>query len=739
MVKTVLFFVLLLVSSLFSVNYSLFEFHTTTEHNKSSEIKYAYADGLSNSDNSTTFQEGAGNGLTGTAGGGSEVNEIISDSGNTGEVGTGTDSGNTGEAIGEVGKVGTGATGQVADVGIGEVGNDNGNTGEVGGEIGDVGTESGNASEVGGVTDVGSSEADTGQIGEGEVSDVKTNTGHASEIGDVSDVGTGTGGTPLAVEIFDIDTTPPSQVTGLVASTGNLAWTQNSEADFDHYNIYRGTSSGFSVTPGITPPTATSLSNSFQDSELNPSTTYYYKVAAVDNAGNIGPLSIQIAPGGSNHGGGVGGSNQTGGSNGGGGVGGGGVGGSNQTGGSNHHGGGVGGSNQTGGSNHHGGGVGGSNQTGGSNGGGGVGGSNQTGGGNQTSGCGLGDTSPECGGSNLCFTNPHDPSCTPAQVTDVTISIPTSTSGDHLPFTGQFDLNWSPSESLKAYQRGQDSDFDHYNIYRGNTSGFSITPGTTPPTDISVVNGFHDSGLKPFTTYYYRIAEVDHEGNIGPLSAELFMVTAGGTVFCDTHGEIQGGVFAGDTCNFPPDEVFCGGINSDPSCPPPSPQELNDILNGVFSCNPFTGAGCNFKAGTAGGGPFAAAFPGGALSTISDGTAQSVPSDPNALFIRPAEGSLSTESICNDGMDNDHDGLVDMKDPNCIASELSEQGQTILSSNASEISHVNLQGHQKLKLVDINATFSEDQIGFLKNNETTKLSPHHDIRTSLFFAKQTLP
>ena len=436
--------------------------------------------------------------------------------------------------------------------------------------------------------------------------------------------------------------------------------------------------------------------------------------SAVDNAGNIGPLSIQIAPGGSGGGvvDGVDGSNQTGGS----------------VGPPNGNGGGVDGSNQTGG-------IGGPPN--GNGGGGGIGGT-----GNETETapeCGLGGTSPECAGSNLCFTNPHDPSCTPDQVTGVSISIPTFSGGDHLPFTGQLDVGWAPSTSLQAYQRGQDSDFDHYNIYRGNTSGFSVTPGTTPPTDISVVNGFHDSGLNPFTTYYYRIAEVDHEGNIGPLSAEQFMVTAGGTVFCGTHGETQAGVFEGDTCNFPPDEVFCGGLNSDPSCPPPSPQELNDILNGVFSCNPFTGAGCNFKDGTAGGGPFAAAFPGGALSTISDGTIQSVPSDPNALLISTAEGSLSTESICNDGTDNDHDGLVDMKDPNCTVSELSEQGQAIPSSNASEISGVNLQGHQKLKLVVINGTFSEDQIGSLSNNETTKLSPHHDIRTSLFFAKQTFP
>jgi hypothetical protein len=105
---------------------------------------------------------------------------------------------------------------------------------------------------------------------------------------------------------------------------------------------------------------------------------------------------------------------------------------------------------------------------------------------------------------------------------------------------------------------------------------------------------------------------------------------------------------------------------------------------------------------------------------------------PNAPFIRPAEGSLSSESICNDGMDNDDNGLVDKEDPNCTTSELLEQGQTILSSNTSEITHVNVH-------LDVNATFIEDQSGLLHNNETTKHSPHHDIRTSLFFSQQTFP
>src|SRR4029079_1962972 len=69
----------------------------------------------------------------------------------------------------------------------------------------------------------------------------------------------------------------------------------NTDSDLNHYNIYRGTTDGFTVTLGVTPPTATTTSpptaNSYQDTGLTPSTTYYYKVSAVDNAGNIGPYS----------------------------------------------------------------------------------------------------------------------------------------------------------------------------------------------------------------------------------------------------------------------------------------------------------------------------------------------------------------------------------------------------------------------------------------------------------------
>jgi hypothetical protein len=94
------------------------------------------------------------------------------------------------------------------------------------------------------------------------------------------------------------DTTPPGQVTGLAVTTVsdtqlNLNWTANTEPDLNHYNVYRGTTAGFTVTPGTTTPVGQPTTNSFSDTGLTASTTYYYKVAAVDTTGNIGTLSTE--------------------------------------------------------------------------------------------------------------------------------------------------------------------------------------------------------------------------------------------------------------------------------------------------------------------------------------------------------------------------------------------------------------------------------------------------------------
>ena len=81
-------------------------------------------------------------------------------------------------------------------------------------------------------------------------------------------------------------------VTPISSTRLDLAWTTNPEPDVAHYNVYRGTTAGFTVNTTTDTPLAQPIANSYSDTTgLTESTTYYYKVAAVDNAANIGILS----------------------------------------------------------------------------------------------------------------------------------------------------------------------------------------------------------------------------------------------------------------------------------------------------------------------------------------------------------------------------------------------------------------------------------------------------------------
>jgi hypothetical protein len=96
-----------------------------------------------------------------------------------------------------------------------------------------------------------------------------------------------TTGTSGPVQVTDLNVTPISD------TLLNLAWTANTQSDFNHYNVYRGTTAGFSITLGTTTPVGTPDINLFPDTGLTPSTVYYYRVAAVNDAGEIGPLSSE--------------------------------------------------------------------------------------------------------------------------------------------------------------------------------------------------------------------------------------------------------------------------------------------------------------------------------------------------------------------------------------------------------------------------------------------------------------
>ena len=74
-----------------------------------------------------------------------------------------------------------------------------------------------------------------------------------------------------------------------------MSWTANPALDgVDHYNVYRSTTAGFPVTPGTTPTIATPTTNSYSNTGLTASTTYYYKLAAVDLVANVGQISSEV-------------------------------------------------------------------------------------------------------------------------------------------------------------------------------------------------------------------------------------------------------------------------------------------------------------------------------------------------------------------------------------------------------------------------------------------------------------
>lgn len=94
------------------------------------------------------------------------------------------------------------------------------------------------------------------------------------------------------------DTTPPAKVEGVSITTVSssqldISWIANSEQDLDHYNIYRSTSSGF--IPSQDNLVASVDTNFYSDTGLVPSTPYYYRITAVDRAGNEGSYSDEAS------------------------------------------------------------------------------------------------------------------------------------------------------------------------------------------------------------------------------------------------------------------------------------------------------------------------------------------------------------------------------------------------------------------------------------------------------------
>ncbi|ADY52959.1 Fibronectin type III domain protein [Pseudopedobacter saltans DSM 12145] len=90
------------------------------------------------------------------------------------------------------------------------------------------------------------------------------------------------------------DTKAPAVPTGLTAIFDNqqsvLNWTANTETDLSSYKIYSGTSANpTTLLATVTKPTVT-----YTDTGLTNGTTYYYRITAVDQAGNESTYSTEV-------------------------------------------------------------------------------------------------------------------------------------------------------------------------------------------------------------------------------------------------------------------------------------------------------------------------------------------------------------------------------------------------------------------------------------------------------------
>lgn len=94
---------------------------------------------------------------------------------------------------------------------------------------------------------------------------------------------------------YSIDNLSPEKVGGLLADVINntdiqLDWDESTDADFSHYNIYRGEEPGFLPENLL----ASTTLPSYLDENVEQK-TWYYKISAVDFNGNEGPFSDEVS------------------------------------------------------------------------------------------------------------------------------------------------------------------------------------------------------------------------------------------------------------------------------------------------------------------------------------------------------------------------------------------------------------------------------------------------------------
>lgn len=85
---------------------------------------------------------------------------------------------------------------------------------------------------------------------------------------------------------------PENLVASIIENTIKLSWDMVPDEDFDYYVIYRHTESGF--VPSEETLYGSTIDTLFIDDDVVAGTTYYYKVATIDFAGNQGTCSEEV-------------------------------------------------------------------------------------------------------------------------------------------------------------------------------------------------------------------------------------------------------------------------------------------------------------------------------------------------------------------------------------------------------------------------------------------------------------
>ena len=93
------------------------------------------------------------------------------------------------------------------------------------------------------------------------------------------------------VQVVPILGSPGQMALGWKATELALSWNANTEADIDHYNIYRGDQGKFIVN--LSNPDSNSRINSYIDTTVDIGNTYYYRIAAVNTNNTVGKLSVE--------------------------------------------------------------------------------------------------------------------------------------------------------------------------------------------------------------------------------------------------------------------------------------------------------------------------------------------------------------------------------------------------------------------------------------------------------------